>query len=290
MDIVKELERLKDEVDGELERRFTAVCPQRRLLESMRYSLLAGGKRIRPVLTLKFCEAVCGDAHRAMPFALAIEMIHTYSLIHDDLPMMDDDDLRRGRPTNHRVFGECTAALAGDALQAAAFAEALSGELDAQIRVRAALCLAKAAGEMGMCGGQELDTAGDSDRSLEGLTHINDLKTGALLVAASVMGVIAGCGSEEQTEAAEKYAASLARAFQIRDDVLDVISDDATFGKSVGSDAENGKPTYASILGVEECGRLVRDETEAAKAALRGRFADTTFLEELADHLCERMY
>ncbi len=289
-DFVLELEELTDLVNRKLEKFFTAQCPQKHLLEAMRYSLLAGGKRIRPIIVLKFCEATCGELGRAMDLALAIEMLHTYSLIHDDLPVMDNDDLRRGRPTNHKVFGECTAVLAGDALQAAAFSTALRCAIPAIYKVWAVRYLADAAGEMGMCGGQELDTAADSDRSLDALTHINDLKTGALLRAAAVMGTLAGCGDPDQIEAAEKYGMALARAFQIRDDVLDITSSDETLGKSVGSDAVNGKPTYASLLGVEACEKLIRQETDAAKAALAGSFQNAEFLCKLADFLCERTY
>ena len=290
MDIKAELTHWQTLVEAALHKYFLDDCPQNNLLAAMRYSLLAGGKRIRPILVLKFCEAVGGEPEMAMPLACAIEMVHTYSLIHDDLPIMDNDDLRRGKPTNHKVFGECTAALAGDALQAAAFYTALSAELPDGVKVRAASYLAHAAGEMGMCGGQELDTAEDSDRSLAGLTAINDLKTGALLKAACVMGVMAGGGTEGQIAAAEQSGLHRARAFQLRDDLLDIVSTDETLGKPVGSDAANGKPTYASILGVEESEKLVRAESAAAKAALRPYFTATAFLDALADHLAERKY
>ncbi len=288
MELQDELSALRERVDGELAKLFAGDAPYRRLSESMRYSLLAGGKRLRPILTLKFCAAAGGDTDTAMPLALAVEMIHTYSLIHDDLPCMDDDGLRRGKPTNHVVFGAGRATVAGDALQAAAFETALSAPLPPERLVRAVRYLAASAGERGMCGGQELDTAKDSDRSLAGLTLINDLKTGAVLRAACVLGVIAGGGEKTEIAAAEGYALHLARAFQIRDDILDITSTEAELGKPIGSDEKNAKPTYASLLGVEEAEKRVLAGTERAKAALRGAFEDTSFFEELADTLAVR--
>lgn len=284
----EELYALKARVDGELGRLFAGDAPYKRLTESMRYSLLAGGKRLRPILALKFCAAAGGSADDAMPLALSLELIHTYSLIHDDLPCMDDDDLRRGRPTNHVVFGEGRATLAGDALQSAAFELALSAKVPAERAVKAARYLAAAAGARGMCGGQELDTAETSDRSIEGLTVINDLKTGALLRAACAVGVIAAGGTDAQLAAAEGYGLHLARAFQIRDDILDIVSTPEELGKPIGSDRENGKPTYASVLGVEAAEHRVLEETELAKASLAPAFPDPAFFLSLADTLAVR--
>ncbi len=288
MELERELTYLRAKVETELERCFTGDKPYRRLSQAMRYSLLAGGKRIRPILTLKFCEAAGGSMEKAMPLALACEMIHTYSLIHDDLPEMDNDDLRRGKPTNHRVFGAGRAVVAGDALQAAAFETALSAPFPPERTVAAAAYLASCAGLNGMCGGQELDTAEESDRSEAGLTLINDLKTGAMLRAACVLGVIAAGGDGGARSAAEAYGLHLARAFQIRDDILDIISTEAELGKPIGSDEANSKPTYASLLGVEAAEAVVRRETQRAKSAVRGAFPDTAFFEELADRLAER--
>ncbi len=288
MDASLRLRELKGEIDRYLAGLFTRDVPWGKLTESMRYSLLAGGKRLRPALTLLFCEAAGGETRRAMPLAAAVELIHTYSLIHDDLPAMDDDDLRRGRPTNHVVYGEGRAILAGDALQAGAFELALSAPLPAGRLVEAASYLASCAGEAGMCGGQELDTAEGTDRSLAGLTRLNDMKTGALLRAACVLGVIAAGGEEELRRAAELYALHLARAFQIRDDILDVTGSARELGKTVGSDAANGKPTYASALGVEEAERQVVAESELAKAALRGKFPDPGIFWAIADLLAVR--
>jgi geranylgeranyl pyrophosphate synthase len=264
----------------------------------MRYSLLAGGKRIRPILTMQFCAAAGGELKEALDFGCAVEMLHTYSLIHDDLPCMDNDDLRRGKPTNHKVFGACTATLAGDALQAAAFETVLSAagsERELLAAARAARILAAAAGEAGMCGGQYLDTVGDGKPHTEAeLTAINDKKTGALLVAACTMGIAAASGRRDVDgscmDAAGEYAGALGLAFQIRDDILDTISTPEELGKDTGSDAANGKTTYVGLLGAEACERRVLDYTERAKAALeRGNWpGGTDFLRELADRLAHR--
>ena len=212
----------KSRIDAALETFFASVpAPLNGLAEAMRYSLLAGGKRIRPMLVLEFCRICGGDIDAAMPVACAIEMLHTYSLIHDDLPCMDDDELRRGRPTNHVVYGECTATLAGDALQAEAFGTILRSGLPAGRKARCAEYLADAVGLDGMCGGQFLDMLGEGKTlSEQELTDINSRKTGALLTAACRMGVAAGGGSAAQLEAASLYGAAIGAAFQIRDDML----------------------------------------------------------------------
>ena len=292
MEFRAEYDRVKELVEESLKEYFQEECSQRRLLEAMRYSLLAGGKRIRPVLLLKFCAASGGEMERALPLACAIEMIHTYSLIHDDLPVMDNDDTRRGMPTCHKMYGECTATLAGDALQAAAFRVLLSAKLHPDTLVKSGFYLAQAAGETGMCGGQELDTSNYTKRDEEGLTLINDLKTGALLRAACAIGVLAaGNASEEgMLKAAEDYGRHLARAFQIRDDVLDITADPQVLGKPAGSDAENEKPTYASVYGLEKCAELINAETQQAVNSLRGVFRDIGFFEQLAVGLAERNY
>ena len=292
MEFREEFNIMREKIDECLNACFTSDCRQKTLLEAMRYSLLAGGKRIRPILVLKFCQAAGGCTDDAVPAACAIEMIHTYSLIHDDLPIMDDDGLRRGKPTCHKVYGECVAALAGDALQAAAFYTLLSADMSADIRAEAGRLMAKAAGESGMCGGQYIDTVDTSVRTEALLTEINDLKTGALISAACELGVI--CAGENavqgQRRAAAEYGKYLARAFQIRDDILDVTATTETFGKPVGSDAENEKSTYASLCGVEECQRLVEMNTECAKAALDKYFEKTAFFDSLADFLAKRAY
>ncbi len=281
-----------------VETRLAQFFPGDGLQEAMRYSLLAGGKRIRPVLTLEFCQAAGGRLEDALDFACGVEMLHTYSLIHDDLPCMDNDDLRRGKPTCHKVFGECVATLAGDALQAAAFETVLAAPgLSDRARAKAALVLAKAAGEQGMCGGQYYDTEGDGQSHTEPeLTVINAAKTGALLQAACQMGVLAASDqsgwNSSFLSAAEEYAAHLGLAFQIQDDILDATSTTETLGKPVGSDASNDKSTYWFLLGPEACKRRVEEETALSKAALErvNWPGDTAFLSWLADKLAQRSY
>ncbi len=260
------------------------------LLESMRYSLTAGGKRIRPTLVLEFCRISGGDTDKALPVACAIEMLHTYSLIHDDLPCMDNDELRRGKPTNHVVYGECTATLAGDALQAEAFGTILRSPLPAEARASCAEILAGAVGSDGMCAGQYLDMTGESKLlSEDELNDINSRKTGALLTAACRMGVAAAGGNEAMLEAAAQYGACIGAAFQIRDDILDVISTSEELGKPVGSDAQEHKNTYMALLGEDKCMEMIEKLTEQAKSVLKTAFDDTQFLCELADSMVTRL-
>ena len=257
--------------------------------EAARYSLLAGGKRIRAILVLEFCRMCGGDPKEALDVACAIEMLHAYSLIHDDLPCMDNDDLRRGKPTNHIVFGECVATLAGDVLQAEAFGTILRSSLPDACRLRCATHLANAVGFDGMCGGQYLDMIGEGKAlSSEELDEINARKTGALLTAACTMGVAAAGGNSMQEEAAARFGAAVGMAFQIRDDMLDALSSEAELGKPIGSDAAEHKNTYMILLGEEACGQLVDRLTDEACACLRGAFDDTGFLEALATKLAKR--
>ena len=280
----------KSRIDAALETYFaSAPAPLNGLAEAMRYSLLAGGKRIRPMLVLEFCRICGGDIDAAMPVACAIEMLHTYSLIHDDLPCMDDDELRRGRPTNHVVYGECTATLAGDALQAESFGTILRSGLPAGRKARCAEYLADAVGLDGMCGGQFLDMLGEGKTlSEQELTDINSRKTGALLTAACRMGVAAGGGSAAQLEAASLYGAAIGAAFQIRDDMLDVLGNEQELGKPIGSDAEEKKNTYMAICGAERCAQMIEKLTAWAKTALSEAFEDTAFLCALADSMAVR--
>lgn len=284
------LNEYKKLVDSKLDEYFKpSGLPYDGLLDSMRYSLTAGGKRIRPVLVLEFCRISGGDTEAALPVACAIEMLHTYSLIHDDLPCMDNDELRRGKPTNHVVYGECTAVLAGDALQAEAFGTIARSSLPAQAKAACVEIFADAVGSDGMCAGQFLDMIGESRKLTEDeLNEINSRKTGALLIAACKMGVAAAGGSAEMLEAAALYGASIGAAFQIRDDVLDVISTNEQLGKSVGSDAKEQKNTYMALLGEDGCMQLVKSLTENAKSSLKTAFSDTDFLCELADSLVTR--
>ena len=260
-----------------------------KMLEAMRYSVENGGKRIRPMLTLEFCRMCGGSVEAALPLACAIEFIHTYSLIHDDLPCMDNDDLRRGKPTNHVVYGECTATLAGDALQAEAFHTILSTELPADVRAECARLLAEAAGENGICGGQQLDMEGEGKvLTKEELMDINDRKTSAMIHAACLMGVTCGGGNAQQRAAAAQYAKALGLAFQIRDDMLDVISTEAELGKPIGSDAREAKNTFMALYGLERCSAYVHELSEQAAAAVDGVFADSAFLQQLARSLADR--
>ena len=259
------------------------------LAEAMRYSLLAGGKRIRPLLVLEFCRIAGGDVEKALPVACAIEMLHTYSLIHDDLPCMDNDELRRGKPTNHMVYGECTATLAGDALQAEAFGTILRCDLPPAVKANCAEILASAVGLDGMCGGQFLDMSWEGRALTEQeLSEINIRKTGALLVAACQMGVAAAGGSELMLAAAGHYGSAIGMAFQIRDDMLDVLSTAEELGKPIGSDLEENKNTYMVLMGREGCEKTIAKLTDFAKNVLDEAFEDTAFLKELADALSTR--
>lgn len=281
----------KAAVDAALNEYFKSFSklPQAGLAEAMRYSLLAGGKRTRAMLVLEFCRIAGGDTELAMPVACAIEMLHAYSLIHDDLPCMDNDDLRRGKPTNHKVYGECVATLAGDALQAEAFGTILRCELPADRKAECAEMLADAVGLDGMCGGQYLDMLGEGKNLTEQeLTEINSRKTGALLVAACTMGVAAAGGSELMKAAAGHFGAAIGMAFQIRDDMLDVLSTADELGKPIGSDAQEKKNTYMAIFGEQKCSEMIGRMTDFAKGVLSEAFEDTAFLSELADSLAVR--
>ena len=251
-----------------------------RLQEAMRYSLLAGGKRIRPVLVLEACRMCGGEVEKALPFACAVEMIHTYSLIHDDLPAMDNDDLRRGRPTNHKEFGEAAAILAGDALLTEAFFALSQAELPPDRIVQAVACLSAQAGHLGMVGGQALDME-EKKRTVPELEQLQSLKTGALLQAAAELGCIAAGGTPQQRQGLRVYAEKLGRAFQIRDDMLDVMGEQAQLGKPIGSDAELGKSTFAALLGLEACAGLVEELAS---------FERREFLVWLAQQLAQRSF
>lgn len=271
-------------VEEALPRYGTSAGAPRRLKDSMLYSLMAGGKRLRPVLCLTAGALFGAPEEDLLPFACGIEMIHTYSLIHDDLPAMDNDDLRRGRPSNHKAFDEATAILAGDGLQADAFAAMTSCPVDPHLVVRAVREFAHAAGSGGMVGGQELDMLGEGHRiPLEDLRHLHSLKTGAILRASVTCGAILGGAENDALEVLGRYGASIGVAFQIADDILDVVSDAETLGKPVGSDAEEGKNTYPALVGLDESRRLAlrhADEAVDALKVFRGPEAD--FLRGLA--------
>lgn len=282
-------DRYRAAVEEALQGLFLRNKPYGRLQEAMRYSLLAGGKRVRPVMTLAFCEALGGEAQRALTLGAALECVHTYSLIHDDLPCMDDDDLRRGRPTCHKVYGETMAVLAGDALQAEAF-RLIAGarDMEAWQRSEAVLVLADACGADGMVAGQVLDTdqlaSGEAD-----LRTLCALKTGALIRAAAELGCIAAGAGEDARRRASDYAGHLGLAFQVRDDMLDVTAQEDELGKPIGSDQAAGKRTFVDLLGLDACAGLVARETALACEALSG-LADSGFLLELADSLADRRH
>ena len=266
---------------------FTVNKPYGKLYEAMRYSLLAGGKRIRPVLTLEFARLGGIDWHLALPYACALELVHTYSLIHDDLPCMDDDDLRRGKPTNHKVYGETLAILAGDALQPEAFRLiATAPGMSTESRMKAIQVLSRACGADGMVAGQVLDTVCDVQDEA-GLTELNRLKTGVMISGAAELGCVASGMNAVRRLQAVAYADELGLAFQIRDDMLDVVGDEAVFGKPIGSDREEGKITFVDVKGLDGCAQAVEECTRRAKAMVAD-WPDHDFLWELADRLVQR--
>lgn len=262
-----------------------------RLREAMLYSLEAGGKRLRPVLCLA-CASLCGlEEVRALPFAGAIEMIHTYSLIHDDLPAMDDDDLRRGKPANHVAFDEATAILAGDALLTDAFGCMCRTRVPARPLLAAIAELARAVGSSGMVGGQEWDMihTGRPSISLEELQAMHAMKTGALLRASCVCGALLAEADSAVLEAIGEYGEALGMAFQIADDILDVTADTAVLGKPAGSDAAQGKNTYPSLVGLEQSRQLAQAQCDRAKSALAPFVGpEAAFLRALADYTVSR--
>ena len=279
----------REYIEDYLERYYNRFdsAPQKILFDSMKYSLLAGGKRLRPIFAFEFCRLCGEDWKTAAPFAGAIEMIHTYSLIHDDLPCMDNDDYRRGRLTNHKVYGEAMAVLAGDALLTDAFALASTAQLPNPADMALAIgVLSENAGSLGMVGGQVLDILSEErECSEQEVLDIQSRKTGALINAACVLGAIAGGAGEEQINAAAGFAGCLGLAFQIRDDMLDVIGDAGELGKAVGHDA--GKNTFVRLYGLEKCEELVQKYTNEALDRLR-IFDDTDDIISLARTLTAR--
>lgn len=260
--------------------------PQQLLFDSMRYSLLAGGKRLRPIFVFDFCRMCGGDWECAVPFAAAVEMIHTYSLIHDDLPCMDNDDFRRGRPTNHKVYGDAVAVLAGDALLTAAFNHITKAAYCADTKIAAVDILSNCAGELGMVGGQILDMQSDQRKCTEQeVLDIQTRKTGALIRAACILGVLAGNGTAEQITAAGIFADNLGLAFQIRDDMLDVIGNASELGKATGADVI--KNTFVQLYGLEKCNSLVCEYTSNAIEQL-SLFSNNEYMIELANSLTIR--
>ena len=287
-------EQLKEKIaliDKNLDKYLTVKDnPQKIIYEAMRYSVFAGGKRLRPVLMLSFCEMCGGDVSEVLPFACAMEMIHTYSLIHDDLPAMDNDDLRRGMPTSHIKFGEATAILAGDALLNRAFevASEYSGS-EPQRAIKAINMLAMSSGTEGMIGGQIVDIESEGKQiTLDTLRYLHLGKTGAIIRSACTIGALLGGGSEEEIAAADEFAKNLGIAFQIQDDILDVEGTEEELGKPIGSDAEEDKNTYVSLLGLEKSNELQKEYSQKAKDALTVFGDRAEFLKELTDYLMSR--
>ncbi len=287
MDYEARYKEYQQAIERYLDGLFTKKVSYGKLYDAMRYAILGGGKRIRPVLTLEFARLGGIDWHLALPFGCALELVHNYSLIHDDLPCMDDDDLRRGKPTCHKAFGETLAVLAGDALQPEAFRLILDAPmLSTDTRLEALRVLVRACGADGMVGGQVLDTVYDIGDA-EGLTQLNRLKTGVMISGAAELGCVAAKMNLGMRSQALQYADGIGRAFQIRDDMLDVVGDAAVFGKTIGSDKEKGKVTFVDVLGLDGCAREVERCTESAKAAV-ANWSDHMFLWELADRMVGR--
>ncbi|MGX2960407.1 polyprenyl synthetase family protein [Peribacillus sp. JNUCC 23] len=262
------------------------------LKAAMAYSLKAGGKRIRPLLVLAVLDAFAKDVNAGVPAAAAIEMIHTYSLIHDDLPAMDDDDLRRGKPTNHKVFGEATAILAGDALLTYSFQLIANTEhpcVTSDMKLNLILEIAKAAGAEGMVGGQVADMEGENKQlSLEELQYIHEHKTGKLLMASVLSGAILSSASTEQLLALKRFSYHLGLAFQIRDDILDIEGSEGEIGKPVGSDSANNKSTYPSLLTLEGAKVRLAEHIKMAHEELEKTQLDTSLLNEITDMIAKR--
>jgi len=277
------LERLLPQPEG----------PSHKVVEAMRYSLAAGGKRVRPILLMASCEAVGGEPSLVMPAACAMECVHTYSLIHDDLPAMDNDDLRRGKPTCHKVFGEAIAILAGDGLLTYAFELMTHPEMKEALSPRIILdvvsIFADAAGINGMVGGQTADILFEAkpvDAST--LSFIHSKKTGALITASVQMGAMLGNGSKEQVENLKNYGTALGLAFQVVDDILDVVGDEEKIGKPVGSDLKNQKATYPALFGLDEARKKAAELRDEALAALAGFGPEAEPLRAIATYVVER--
>ena len=267
---------------------------QKTVIEAMNYSLSAGGKRLRPILTLEACKVVGGNEEEAIPFAMAIEMIHTYSLIHDDLPALDNDDLRRGRPTNHKVYGEAMGILAGDALLNYAFEVMLSGSINKENPekyLKAINEIAKGAGIYGMIGGQVVDVESENKQiEIEKLDYIHMKKTAAMMVGCMRAGATIGGANSEQMEEITKYAKNIGLSFQIVDDILDIVGDEAKLGKKVGSDIENHKSTYPSLLGLDKSKEIAYNLIDEAKKSIEKLSDDVDFLKGLAEYIIDREY
>ncbi|AEV68658.1 polyprenyl synthetase family protein [Acetivibrio clariflavus] len=294
MEFMEKLEIYQDIVNNFLEECIKEKdLMEKSIYNAMRYSLLAGGKRLRPVLSLAVCDMLGGDLKEVLPYACAVEMIHTYSLIHDDLPSMDNDDYRRGKLTNHKVFGEALAILAGDGLLNMAFELMLENTSsncnNIENKVKAMGYIAKSSGVRGMIGGQVVDIESENNEvSVETLEYMHRLKTGALIKASVISAAIICNASNEDIQNLENYAEGIGLAFQIKDDILDVEGNIDKLGKNVGSDASNKKTTYVSIYGLEKSKQMLTEITESAIKSLDSFGGKAAFLKELAEYLVIR--
>ncbi len=287
------LKDYKEYIEKEIDRLFPQISNigYSEVCDASRYSLTLGGKRIRPVIMLEFCKLFGGKREDVINFAVALEMIHTYSLIHDDLPCMDNDDMRRGKPSCHIKYGEDIALLAGDTLLTESLNVALSSEVCDNKKVKALSVLSKRAGLHGMIGGQVMDLSFEKKRpTADELKEMYLLKTGCLISAAAEIGAIIGGATDEQILKAKKYAENVGLAFQIIDDILDIVGDEAVLGKPIGSDAQNQKPTLALMLGLDEARKMASQLTNEALSILDSFDGDTYNLKELTKYLLERNY
>ena len=287
---------LKEKI-GYIEKLLNEYMPkeegyQKTIMKAMNYSLKDGGKRLRPILTLESCKVVGGREEDAIPFAVAVEMIHTYSLIHDDLPALDNDDLRRGKPTNHKIFGDAMATLAGDALLNYAFEVMLSSSIDKDNPnkyLKAINEIATHAGIYGMIGGQVVDIESENkviEKEKLDFIHLN--KTAAMIVGCMRAGAIIGGASEDELQRITKYGKNIGLSFQIVDDILDIIGDEKTLGKPIGSDIENHKSTYPSLLGLEKSREIAKELISDGKTSIEGLPSEVEFLHQLADYIVSR--
>ncbi len=293
MDFIKQFSDYTEKIEEYLD----DVVPladnyQSEIYEAMRYSLLSGGKRIRPVLCMAVCDMLGGSLTEPTVIGSAIECIHTYSLIHDDLPCMDNDDFRRGKPTNHKVFGETTALLAGDGLLNKAFEIIGNADVPDNKKILCLMNISTASGVDGMIGGQVIDLKNEknADVSVEELKTMHSLKTGALIDTAAYCGAVLGDATEAEITAIKEFSSALGLAFQVKDDILDYTGNEELLGKPVGSDAENEKVTFVTLFGIEKSEEILNELTEKAKSALDIFGDKAEFLLEFADFLLERSY
>lgn len=291
--IDKLLKDYKATIESEIDRLYPALDTSwyKEVIDASRYSLTLGGKRIRPIIMLEFCKLFGGDIQNVINFAVALEMIHTYSLIHDDLPCMDNDDMRRGKPSCHIKFGEDIALLAGDTLLTESFKIAANSKAHDSLKIKAISILAERAGLHGMIGGQVMDLSFEKNKpDLDLLRTMYIKKTGCLISAAAEIGAIIGGATDEEVAIAKNYAVNLGLAFQIIDDILDVTGDEAVLGKPIGSDDENGKTTFVTLLGLDKAKTVAKELTDEALGLLSMLSGDTTNLRLITSYLLERNY